>query len=117
MAAKIDVTSESEWMDLIGKVVATRSGEGRHSEGPSKVRVILRHTRHFNVEQRAILLAAEDIGVAGAAARHPAVYRKLDRQCRIELDVIGDYVRIDAEDPTNRRTRQDPALAHPVRIG
>ena len=53
-----------------------RSGEGRRSEGPSKARVILRNARHFNVEQRAILVAAEDIGVAAAAARHRAVYRK-----------------------------------------
>ena len=43
-------------------------------------------SRHFDVEQRTILLAAEDLGIAGAAVRHPAAYRELDRQCRVELD-------------------------------
>jgi hypothetical protein len=53
-------------------------------------------------------------GVAGAAARHKAVYRELDRQCRVELDVVGDLRRSDAEDPADGRARQDTALAHPV---
>jgi hypothetical protein len=30
---------------------------------------------HVDVDQRPLLLAAEDVGIAGAAARHPAVYR------------------------------------------
>ena len=35
--------------------------------------------RNVDVEQRAVLLAPEDVGVAGAAARYPAVDREFDR--------------------------------------
>src|SRR5271166_3602008 len=56
-------------------------------------------SQHLEVEQRAVLLAAEDVGVARASARHPAVDSKLDRQCRVEFDVVGDLRGIDAEDP------------------
>jgi hypothetical protein len=54
--------------------------------------------RHLEVEQGAILLAAEDVGIAGAAARQPAVHREFDRQGRVEFDMIGELSRIDAED-------------------
>ena len=60
---------------------------------------------HFDVEQRTILLTAEDVGVAGAAARHSAVDRELDRQGRVELYMVGDLRRIDAEDPADGRAR------------
>src|SRR6516165_8763853 len=46
--------------------------------------------RYFDVEQRAISLAAEDVGVCGAVAWHPAVDRELDGHCRVEFDVVGD---------------------------
>src|SRR5207237_7035784 len=50
-----------------------RSGEGRRTLDPN-ARAISRHARHFDIEQRAILLAAEDVGVAGTAARHQRSY-------------------------------------------
>ena len=56
----------------------------------------------FDVEERAVLLAAEDVGVARAAARTDAADRELDRQRRGELDVIGDARVFDAEDPADR---------------
>jgi hypothetical protein len=68
----------------------------------------------FDVEQRTILLTAEDVGVAGAATRHPAVDCELDCQCRVELDVVGDFRRNDPEDPADGRARQDATHAHPV---
>ena len=70
--------------------------------------------QNVNVEQWTILLAAEDVGVAGAATRYPAVYCELGRQCRFEFDVVGDLCRIDAKDLADGRVRQDTALAHPV---
>jgi hypothetical protein len=48
-----------------------------------------------------LLLAAEDVGVARASARHRAVDRELDRQGRVERDVVGDLRSVDAEDPAN----------------
>jgi hypothetical protein len=59
----------------------------------------------FDVEERAVLLAAEDVGVARAAARRSAIDCELDRQCRVEFDVVGDLRRIDAEDPANGSAR------------
>src|SRR5271166_5462364 len=67
---------------------------------------------YLQVKQRAVLLAAEDVGVTGATARHPAVDRELDRHCRVERDVVGELLRSDAEDPADRSARQDAALAH-----
>src|SRR6516164_9822478 len=68
----------------------------------------------IDIEERAVLLAAKDIGIAGAAARNPAVDRELDRQCRVEFDVVGYLRRVDAEDPADRFTRQDATLANVV---
>src|SRR5262245_17792806 len=39
-----------------------------------------------------------------AAARYPTVDRKLDRQGRIELDVVGDLCRFDAKDLADLRS-------------
>lgn len=72
---------------------------------------------NVDVEQWAVLLTAEDIGAAGAAARYPAVDRKLDRQCRVEFDVVRDLRCIDTEDLADGRARQDTALADPVISG
>src|SRR5262249_54109370 len=70
--------------------------------------------RYFDVEQRAILLAAEDVGVCGAAAWRPAVDRELDGHWRVEFDLGGDLPRVDAEDVADRRAWQGAALAHPL---
>src|ERR1700719_4380926 len=72
---------------------------------------------YFDVEQRTILLAAEDVGVAGTAARYPAVDRKLDRQCRVEGDMVGDLGHLDAEDLADCRTGSHTALGKPVISG
>src|SRR5581483_7661648 len=45
-------------------------------------------SRHHNPQQRRVLLAAENVGVAGTAAWHQPVDRELDRVRRIELDKI-----------------------------
>ena len=68
----------------------------------------------FDIEERAVLLATENVGVAGAAARGAAVDRELDRQCRVEFDVVRDLRRVDAEEPADGFARQDAALADPV---
>src|SRR5215472_13591440 len=86
---------------LIGRLPATSS---------QKTQVSNSIIRHVDIEQWAVLLAPEDVCVAGAAARHPAVYRELDRQCRVERDVVGDLRLLDTEDPAHRRTRQDPTF-------
>jgi hypothetical protein len=62
-------------------------------------------------------LAAEDVGVTRAAARHPAVDSKLDRQGRVEFHVVGDLRSIDAEDPADGSAREDAAVAHQVISG
>src|SRR5258708_7766496 len=46
--------------------------------------------RHLDAEQRPVLLAAKDVRVADAAARQLAEDGELDRQARLELDVIAD---------------------------
>src|SRR5262249_2211609 len=68
----------------------------------------------LEVEQRAVLLTAEDVGIARAPARNSTVYRELDRQCRVERDMAGDLLHVDAEDRADGRGRQDAALANPV---
>src|SRR5207302_194110 len=73
--------------------------------------------RHRDAEKRAVMLAAEDVGVARAAARAGAADREFDRQCRGELDVIGDAGVVDAEGPAHRGAGQDAALPHMVVIG
>src|SRR5271167_1643539 len=92
-------------MTLIGRLPATSS---------QKTQVSNSTVRHVDVEQRTILLAAEDVGVTRAAARYPAVHCELDRQCRVERDVVGDLRHIDAEDPADGRARQDTAVTHPL---
>src|SRR5258708_4917708 len=73
--------------------------------------------RHLDAEQRAVLLAAEDVGVAWAAAGDRSRYREFDRQRRVELDVIGDAAVRDIEYPAHRRARQRAAVAYPLVIG
>src|SRR5437764_11872938 len=63
------------------------------------------------------MLAAEDVGVARAAAGPGAADREFDRQRRIELDVIGDAGVVDAKDPADRGARQHAALPHMIVIG
>src|SRR5262245_48759030 len=46
--------------------------------------------RHLDVEQRRVLLCAEDVRIAGTAARTPPIDRELDGVARIELDEVGD---------------------------
>jgi hypothetical protein len=58
------------------------------------------------------LLAAEDVGVAGASARRPAVNRELNRQGRVELDVVRNLRRSDAEDLADGFAGQDATPAH-----
>src|ERR1700730_15130054 len=71
-------------------------------------------SQHLEVEERAVLLAAEDVGIARASARHPAVDSKPDRQCRVEFDMVGDLRSIDAEDPADGSAREDATVAHQV---
>src|SRR5947208_14124318 len=72
---------------------------------------------HGDAEERPILLAAEYIGIAWAAARAGAPDREFDRQCGVELDVIADAAVRDAEEAAQRSARQYPALPHTLVIG
>ena len=92
-------------MTLIDRLPATSS---------QKTQVFNSTLRNLDVEQWAILLAAEDVCVAGTAARQPAEHREFDRQCRVESDVVGELRLLDAENPAHGCTRQDPTFAHPV---
>src|SRR5437588_2387704 len=73
--------------------------------------------RHFDAEQRAIVLAAEDVGIARAAARAGAADREFDREGGVELDVIGNAVVLDAEKAAHGLARQRAAPPHMVVIG
>src|SRR5437588_9953621 len=73
--------------------------------------------RHFDAEQRAIVLAAEEVGIARAAARAGAADREFDREGGVELDVIGNAVILDAENPAHRCARQHTAPPHMLVIG
>src|SRR5262249_37420389 len=75
---------------------------------------------NFQIEQWAILLAAEDVAVPGTAAGSRATDGELDGQCGIELDAVGDAIGRDAEDAADGVARQGAAAAHAVivcRIG
>ena len=52
-----------------------RSAIHPHCGPPSQVRSST--VQHFNVKQRTILLTAEHVGIARAAARHPSMNREL----------------------------------------
>src|SRR5271166_534636 len=73
--------------------------------------------RHCDLEQRPILLAAEDVRIAQAAAGDRAQDRELDRQCRVELHVICDAALGNAEEPTNRRPRQRAGATDEIIVG
>ena len=62
----------AEGPDRHGQQPVQRLAPGRRVARPLKVNPSST-SRHLDVEQRTVLLAAEDVGVAGAAARHPAV--------------------------------------------
>src|SRR5215510_2670710 len=99
-------TSSVSPIMLIGRLRATSS---------QKTQVSNSTIRHVDIEEGAVLLAAKDVGVAGAAAWHAAAYRELDCQCRVvEFDVVGYLRRVDAQDPADCFARQDIALADPV---
>src|ERR1700733_10422594 len=66
--------------------------------------------RYLDIEQRPVLLRPEDVGVAGAAARHSPVDRELDRQRRLARDMIADPRRLNAEELAHRVARQHSAL-------
>src|SRR5208282_4649077 len=70
--------------------------------------------RHRNVHQWPILLAAEDVGVARAAARGGAEDREFDRQCRLEFDPIADPALGNAKDAAYRSTGQHAAAPDEV---
>ncbi len=88
----------------------------RPLQGPSKVlRADDRHAMrnrlslgHLDVQQRRILLRAEDIGIAGTAAGAQPVDRELDRVARIELHEIGDALRRKTVELLHRFARQHP---------
>src|SRR5947209_20210318 len=73
--------------------------------------------RHFDAEQRAVVLAAEDVGIARAAARAGAADREFDREGGVELVVIGNAVILDAENPAHRCARQHTTPPHILVIG
>src|SRR5260370_36730272 len=73
--------------------------------------------RNRDLQQRAVLLAAEDVGVAGNAAGDRSQDREFGRQCRGELDVIGDAALRNAKYPAERRPRQHAAAADEIVIG
>src|SRR5215831_11610437 len=98
-------TSSVSPITLIGRLRATSS---------QKTQVSNSTIRHVDIEEGAVLLAAEDVGVAGAAAWHAAAYRELDCQCRVEFDVVGYLRRVEAENPADCFARRDIALADPV---
>src|SRR5689334_20167298 len=56
---------------------------------------------HLDLQQRSILLRTEHVGIAGAAAWRAAVDRELDRQGRIEFDMVADPPRRKAENPAH----------------
>src|SRR6185369_4257045 len=62
---------------------------GAVSRGEPRSGVSLLRGGHFEVQQRRVLLRAEDVGVARAAARPQPEDRELDRVARIELDEIA----------------------------
>ena len=65
-----------------------------------------RRKRHFQVEQRRVLLRAEDVRIARAAARSQPVDRELDRVGGIEFDEIGDALGRDPVEPRHCLARQ-----------
>src|SRR5215831_5126355 len=98
-------TSSVSPITLIGSLRATSS---------QKTQVSNSTVPHVDVQKRTVLLTAEDVGVAGAAARKPAIHRELDCQGRVEFDVVRDLRCIDAEESADRFARQDAAVADPV---
>ena len=66
------------------------------------------------IQQRDILLDAEDVGVVQAAARDRATQRELDGERWVELDVIADALGRHAEQRLDRLARQHAAVADRV---
>ncbi len=62
----------------------------------------------FQIQQRRVLLCAEDVAVSGAAARAQPVDRELDRVARVVLDEIGNPLRFDAVQGGDTFARQHP---------
>jgi hypothetical protein len=84
-----------------------------------EVPLIAEFVRHADVEQRRVLLRAEDVGIAGAAARAQAIDRELDRIAGIELDEIaersGGAVELAAPIRASARARASRARTPPCR--
>src|ERR1700730_137065 len=58
--------------------------------------------RHLDIQQRSILLCAENVRVAGAAAWPKSVEREFDRVPGVELDEVGDALVRDAVELAHR---------------
>ena len=68
----------------------------------------------LQVQERGVLLRAEDVAVARAAARAQAEDRELDRQARVVLDEIADARQRDAVEGGHRLARDGAGAAHPL---
>src|SRR4051794_14625846 len=69
---------------------------------------------NLDAEKRPILLAAENVGITDAPARRLPVDRELDREGRVELDVVANPFGWDAVEPAHGVARQDLAAPHEV---
>ena len=65
---------------------------------------------YFNIQQRRVLLAAEDVAVSGTSAVLFTIDREFDRIGGIEFDEIADSFFGNAVQFCNCRFRQRPAL-------
>src|ERR1700681_1090462 len=85
-----------------GEAAAQKSGLSRSAP------IRLAHG-NLDAQERSVLLAAEDIGVADAAAGHLAIDGELDGEAGLELHVVADAGARNAVKPADGHARQRAA--------
>src|SRR5207248_1946122 len=72
--------------------------------------------RDIDVEERSVLLGAEEIALAEAAARAQPADRELDRVGRLEHHEVGHARLVDPEQASDRAPVERAAVAHPLEV-
>src|SRR4029450_6933229 len=107
----------------VGSSVSETMGEGPAAFSPVTIRrtfpgiFSLRSlSGDLDVEQRRILLRAEEIALAHAAAGPQPANGELDGVGGLEHDEIGHAAFVDAEEPRDRAPVEDAAVAHALEV-